>query len=163
MYNIQLIVTDREYKTYTPGIYDGDSDTLEDGADRKLGFAFESLNLKAGERALDIGCGWGGFLRYCARRNVRVTGITLSKDQLKFARDRIGEEGIDGEALYQDFFTYEPAEPFDGISMMGVMEDLSDYARIMKRLPRLLKPGGRVYLDLAASKEPDPTASFIAK
>jgi cyclopropane-fatty-acyl-phospholipid synthase len=161
--NIQLICSDREYNTYTPGIYDGDRDTLEEGAARKLGFAFESLNLKAGDRVLDIGCGWGGFLRYSARRNIRVTGITLSKDQLKYVRERIGEEGIDGEVLYQDFFTYEPSERFDGISMMGVIEDLSDYARVMKRLPRLLKPGGRVYLDFAAAKEPDSTASFITK
>lgn len=161
--NIQLISSDREYNTYTPGIYDDDRDTLEEGAARKLGFAFESLNLKARDRVLDIGCGWGGFFRYSARRNIMVTGITLSKDQLKFVRERIGEEGIDGEVLYQDFFTYEPSERFDGISMMGVIEDLSDYARVMNRLPCLLKPGGRVYLDFAAATEPDSTASYITK
>ena len=161
--NIQLIHADREYNTYTPGIYDDEFDTLEEGAARKLGFAFDSLNLKAGDRVVDIGCGWGGFLRYAARRNTKVTGITLSKDQLEYTRERIGEEGIEGDVLYQDFFTYQPSEPFDGISMMGVMEDLSDYARVMNRLPHLLKPGGRVYLDFAAAKEPDPTSSFITK
>ena len=79
--NIQLFAADQDYNTYTPGIYTHDGDTLEAGAERKLEFAFNNLELKTNDRLLEIGCGWGGMMRYCARRGVIVTGITLSKNQ----------------------------------------------------------------------------------
>lgn len=161
--NLQLVVAERDFHTYTPGIYESDDDTMEEGGRRKLQFAFDSLGLRPGDRVLDVGCGWGGFLRFCARRGVHVTGITLSRDQHRFTEERIREEGIDGEVLYQDFFTYEPEERYDGISMMGVIEDLSDYGAVVERIRRWVEPGRRVYLDFASATDPDPTASFITK
>lgn len=159
--NIQLIAAERRYNTYTPGLYEGEADTLEDGAERKLGAAFQSLRVGPGDSVLDVGCGWGGFLRYCARRGIRATGVTLSRDQLAYAQARIDEEGLKAVPLYQDFFTFRPADPFDAVSMMGVMEDLSDYRRVLRQLAGLVRPGGRVYLDFAAS--PTPVSSFITK
>jgi cyclopropane-fatty-acyl-phospholipid synthase len=161
--NAQLIATDSIYETYTPGLYEDEGDTLEEGAHRKLRFAFESLRLKREDSLLDVGCGWGGFMRYCAERGVRPTGITLSKDQLEYARQRIRDANLDGDVIYQDFFTYEPTQRFDAISMMGVMEDLSDYGRVMSRISRWLEPGGRVYLDFATERTPFSTSSFITK
>ena len=79
--NIQLLATNTNYNTYSPGHYKTEADSLEVGAERKLQFAFDSLNLKPNEKVLDIGCGWGGFLRYAARRDINITGITLSKHQ----------------------------------------------------------------------------------
>ncbi len=76
--NVQTLALDRNFSVYTPGIYDGADDTLEAGAEAKLEYAFAGLGLKAGDSLLDVGCGWGGFVRYCARRGVDVTGITLS-------------------------------------------------------------------------------------
>ena len=161
--NAQLIATDMIYDTYTPGIYEDENDTLEEGAQRKLRLAFESLRLKREDSLLDIGCGWGGFMRYCAERGVQPTGITLSKDQLEYARRRIRDANLDGDVIYQDFFTYEPKQRFDAISMMGVMEDLSDYGQVMSRICRWVKPGGRAYLDFATERMPFSTSSFITK
>lgn len=159
--NIQLLAAEQRYNTYTPGIYDGEGDSLEDGAERKLSAAFDALNLKPGDSHLDIGCGWGGFLRFCERQGVRATGITLSRDQLAYSRVRLGEEGRTATVVYQDFFTFDPERAFDGISMMGVMEDLSDYRRVLGKLSGLIRPGGRIYLDFAACT--DPVSSFITK
>jgi cyclopropane-fatty-acyl-phospholipid synthase len=64
---------------------------------------------------------------------------------------------------YQDFFTFEPGRRFDAISCMGVIEDLSDYPRVMKRYSELLKPGARAYLDFASGKVPFGTSSFVTK
>ena len=163
MNNIQLMAVDREYCVYTPGIYDGDDDTLEAGAERKLDAAFTSLDLADGDALLDVGCGWGGMLRFCARRGVEVTGITLSRDQLAYTKSKLREEGLKGTVLYQDFFTFEPGRRYDGISMMGVMEDLSDYDLVMKRLGDLLAPGGRVYLDFASANRRYGIASIVTK
>ncbi len=162
--NLQLLAADFDYNTYTPGHYENDEASLENGAERKLACAFESLNLKAGDSVLDIGCcGWGGFLRYAARRHVRITGITLSRNQKEYTDSLIKENQFNAQVLYHDFFSYKPSEKYDGLVMMGVIEDLSDYSRVMKRIANWVKPGGRVYLDFASAKKPFGTASFITK
>jgi cyclopropane-fatty-acyl-phospholipid synthase len=161
--NMQLFATDEAYNVYTPGIYLSEDDSLEDGADRKLEYAFESLGLRAGDSLLDVGCGWGGFVRYCAGRDVAATGISLSRHQLDFARRRLEGDGSDATLLYQDFFTYEPASQFDAISLMGAIEDLSDYQEVMRRLAAWLRPGGRVYMDFAAVDRRFGVPSFVTK
>lgn len=161
--NIQLYAIDRDYRAYTPGIYESEDDTLEESTRKKYDFAFQSLRLKPGDEVLDVGHGWGGFIHYCAERGVRVEGITLSKDQLGYVTRMIEEKKLDASATYQDYFTYRPGKKYDGISMMGVIEDLSDYPYVLRRIPELLKPGGRVYLDFASGKVPFATSSFITK
>ena len=163
MENIQFYCTDTDYRTYTPGIYENDHDSLEAGGRRKLDFAFRSLGLLPGDTVLDIGCGWGGFLRFAAEHGVRGTGITLSKHQHAFVAEMIRTKGYSADVRYQDFFSFEPEEPFNGIVMSGVIEDLSDYQLVMQRLPRYLKPGGRVYLDFATTRERFDTSSFITR
>ena len=148
--NMQLFATDEAYQVYTPGVYLSEDDSLEKGAERKLEYAFRSLQLSPGDSLLDVGCGWGGFLRYCAGREVVATGISLSRHQLDFARAKLEEDGLDATLLYQDFFTYEPRSPFDAISLMGSIEDLADYGQVMRRLAAWLRPGGRIYLDFAS-------------
>jgi len=161
--NIQLLATDRRWHTYTPGIYEEDSDSLEVGAERKLAAAYEALRLRPGAKLLDVGCGWGGFVRYAAQRGVAASGITLSNDQLAHTRGMLADEGLEADVRYADFFAYEPPGPLDAISLMGVMEDLSDYRRVMARLRRWLAPGGRVYCDFAASYSRLGVSSFITK
>ena len=161
--NIQLFMTDREYHAYTPGIYENDDETLEVSTERKYQFAFDSLRLREGQELLEIGCGWGGMTRFCASRGVRVTAITLSRDQMGYTRDLIEKHSLNASVSYQDFFTFEPGRRFDAISCMGVIEDLSDYRRVMKRFSELLVPGGRAYLDFASGKVPFGTSSFVTK
>ncbi len=148
---------------YTPGIYLDENDTLEQGAERKLEAAFDALQLNEGDRVLDIGCGWGGFLRYTSKRGIDATGITLSQHQREHALKRLANDGLEANVLYQDFFAYEPTEKFDGISLMGVMEDLAAYRKVMPRLAQWLKPGGRVYCDFAASSDRFGITSFVTK
>jgi len=161
--NIQLFATDFDYNTYTPGIYKNDEDSLEVGAERKLAFAFQSLKLKPNYSVLDIGSGWGGFLRYAARRNVQVTGITLSHHQKQYVENLIKENNFNAQVIYQDFFSFQPPQKYDGISMMGVIEDLSDYPKVIKTISNWIKPGGRIYLDFAAKNNSLDTVSFITK
>ncbi|HEY0160054.1 MAG TPA: class I SAM-dependent methyltransferase [Thermoanaerobaculia bacterium] len=161
--NVQILALDRDYYAYTPGIYLADEETLEQSARRKYEFAWDALQLRPGMELLEIGCGWGGMTRFCASRGVRVTAITLSRDQLAFTNRIIAEQQLDATATYQDFFTFQPGRRFDAISCMGVIEDLSDYRRVMTRFAELLKPGARAYLDFAAGKVPVATSSFVTK
>ncbi len=161
--NAQLHAAESIWHTYTPGVYCSDDEALESGADRKLALAFEALRLEPGQRLLEVGCGWGGMLRYSAQRGVQVTGLTLSRLQKEYVEQRIMEEQLPAEVRYQDFFTFQPTERFDAISMMGVIEDLSDYRTVMRLLSRWLKPGGRAYLDFAAERKRFDTHSFVTK
>jgi cyclopropane-fatty-acyl-phospholipid synthase len=161
--NMQLFALDELYNVYTPGVYEADDDTLEQGAERKLALAFDALGLRAGDSLLDVGCGWGGFLRFCARRGVDATGISLSRHQLEFARQRLEEDGLSATTRYQDFFSYQPERRFDAISLMGSIEDLSSYREVLRRLRAWLAPGGRVYLDFAGRDRPWGIASFVTK
>jgi cyclopropane-fatty-acyl-phospholipid synthase len=161
--NMQLFALDENYRVYTPGLYEGDDDTLEAGAERKLEHAFEALALKPGDTLLDVGCGWGGFLRYCGARGVQATGISLSRHQLDYANEQLRADGASANAFYQDFFSYEPRRRFDAISLMGSIEDLSDYRAVMRRLESWLVPGGRIYMDFAAKDRPWGIATFVTK
>jgi len=161
--NIQLLATDENYNAYAQGRYEAEEDSLEVGCERKLQCVFDSLNLKPNDTVLDIGCGWGSFLRYAARRDIHVTGITLSKHQTAYTDKLIRDNQFDAQVLYQDFFTFKPTQKYDGIVMLGVLETLSDYPSVMKRIAKFVKPGGRVFLDFAASKLPFGTSSFITK
>lgn len=161
--NLQLFATDTEFRAYTPGIYESDDDSLEVGTRKKYDFAFEHLRLRPGDEVLDVGHGWGGFLQYCHARGVRGQGITLSRHQLAYVEKLIAERGLDARVQYQDFFTYQPGRRFKAISLMGVIEDLSDYPLVMSQLAKLLAPGGRVYLDFATAKVPVGTSSFVTK
>jgi len=161
--NVQLIAADMIWNTYTPGIYESKDDSLEAGAERKLKFAYDSLRLRPGDSLLEIGCGWGGFMRFCARKGVTPTGITLSQDQFDFTRRQLVDDKLDGEVLYQDFFSFEPERQFDAVNVMGVMEDISDYRRFLRRVQNWVKPGGRIYFDFATESTPFSTAAFITK
>jgi len=161
--NVQLLALDRDYYAYTPGIYLTEDDTLEESSRRKYEFAWDSLGLEEGDELLEIGCGWGGMTRYCASRGVRVTAITLSRHQLQYTQELIARLGLNASASYQDFFTFNPGRRFNAISCMGVIEDLSDYPRVMTRFGELLAPGARAYLDFAAGKVPFGTSSFVTK
>lgn len=161
--NIQLLATDHRWHTYTPGIYEDDGESMECGATRKFEVAFQALRLGPGSTLLDVGFGWGGFVRFCAERDVHVTGITLSHHQLAFTRELLREEKLDADVSYDDFFSFQPGRRFDAISLMGVMEDLSRYGAVAQRLARWIEPGGRCYADFASTRLPFGVSSFITK
>jgi cyclopropane-fatty-acyl-phospholipid synthase len=161
--NIQLYAIDRDYRAYTPGIWETDADTLETSTVKKYQFALDSMRARPGDRVLEVGCGWGGFTHFCSDHGMKVTSITLSHDQHDYTANLIRERNLNAEVLYQDFFTFQPGHRFDAVSMMGVIEDLSDYPWVMRRLWELVKPGGRVYLDFASGKVPFGTSAFITK
>lgn len=83
--------------TYSSALFDGDlSRPLEDAQTAKYQRIVRSLGLKAGDRVLEIGCGWGGFAEHAARQGIAVHGVTLSTEQLEFATRRIAGQGLDG-------------------------------------------------------------------
>jgi cyclopropane-fatty-acyl-phospholipid synthase len=77
-------------------------DTLEEAQQNKLHHIAAKLDLKPGQRILDIGCGWGGMALYLAAvANVTVVGVTLSTEQLSLARERAAQRGLSHRVTFE--------------------------------------------------------------
>nr|WP_221333152.1 class I SAM-dependent methyltransferase [Nocardia transvalensis] len=111
--------------TYTCAVYEDENWTLEQAQENKYRLVFDKLNLKPGDRLLDIGCGWGGMVRYAAKRGVKVIGATLSKEQAEWAQKKIAEEGLQdlAEVRHSDYRDV-PESEFDAVSSIGLTEHI---------------------------------------
>lgn len=104
------------------------------------------LNPQPGEHILEIGCGWGGFAEHAARtRGVRVTGITLSEAQLRFARERIERAGLREQVELKLIDYRDVKERFDHVVSIEMFEAVGErywptYFNIVRER---LKPGAR--------------------
>ena len=154
--------------TYSCAVFRSPDDSLEVAQRRKVDLVARKLELRAGMRLLDVGCGWGTMALHAARTyGVRVLGVTLSEEQRSYATMRAKREGLDDlvEFRLQDFRDV-PDGPFDAISSIGMSEhvgrrSLPNYAQQMFDL---LRPGGR-FLNHAIAKpvtfddDPRPTST----
>ncbi|MFC8274383.1 class I SAM-dependent methyltransferase [Streptomyces sp. NPDC057271] len=136
-----------------------DGGTLEDAQRDKLDLIARKLNLKEGDRLLDVGCGWGSMAMHAAREyGARVVGITLSREQAAYARKRIAEEGLTDriEIRVQDYRDVKDG-PYDAISSIGMAEHVGEdrYREYADVLYALLKTGGRL-LNHQISRRPEP-------
>ena len=125
--------------------------TLEAAQLAKLELVFGKLALKPGQHVLDIGCGWGGALRYANEvHQVRGTGITISREQAEWAREACKGLPIDIQLLdYRDL-----AGQFDHAYSIGMFEHVGprNYRGYFETVRRCLKPGGRFLLHTIGSR-----------
>ncbi|WP_435059623.1 class I SAM-dependent methyltransferase [Streptomyces sp. bgisy060] len=133
--------------------------TLEGAQHDKLDLIARKLNLKEGDRLLDVGCGWGSLALHAARTyGARVVGVTLSREQAAYARRRVADEGLADlvEIRVQDYRDVVDG-PYDAISSIGMAEHVGavQYREYADTLYGLLKPGGRL-LNHQISRRPEP-------
>ncbi|MFI2642948.1 class I SAM-dependent methyltransferase [Streptomyces sp. NPDC018610] len=122
--------------------------TLEQAQHDKLELISRKLDLKPGQRLLDVGCGWGSMAVHAAREHgVSVVGVTLSQEQAAYARKRVADEGLTDrvEIRVQDYRDVADG-PYDAISSIGMAEHVgaARYLEYASDLHALLKPGGRL-------------------
>ncbi len=131
--------------TYTCACYPGADASLDESQENKYRLVFEKLRLKPGDRLLDVGCGWGGMVRYAARHGVSATGITLSEQQAGWAQRAIAREGLTdlAEVRYGDYRDIS-ATGFDAVSSIGLLEHIGvrNYPSYFGFLLSRLRPGG---------------------
>lgn len=150
-------------RCYSQAVFEQDHEALETAQLRKLNFAVEACALKPGDRVLDVGGGWGSFTEHAGRRGIEVTVLTISEHSERFLRDLIWRLQLPAQVLNRDFLIYDSPEPYDAIVILGVMEHLPDYPAVLRRLQRLLRPGGRVYLDASAFREKYVKPTFVSR
>ena len=131
--------------TYTCACYPTPDATLEEAQENKYRLVFDKLGLSAGDRLLDIGCGWGGMVRYAARRGVSVLGVTLSREQALWGQKAVAEEGLAGlaEIRFSDYRDVTETG-FDAVSSIGLTEHIGvkNYPDYFRTVQDRLRPGG---------------------
>lgn len=142
--------------TYSSARFDAQVRDLEAGQRAKYKALAEHLDLKAGDHVLEIGCGWGGFAEFAAREyGARVTGITISDEQLAYARARMEKAGLTDrvEIRRQDYRDVEGQ--FDKVASIEMFEAVGEkyWPAYFAKIANVLKPGGRAGLQIITIRD----------
>jgi len=140
--------------SYSCGYWEHASN-LDDAQEAKHDLICRKLGLEKGMRVLDIGCGWGGFALFAARKyGVKVVGVTISEAQKKYARDRVKENGLESliEIRLEDY-RHVTDGPYDRIVSIGMFEHVGrkNYGTYMRTVRALLKEDGLFLLQTVAA------------
>lgn len=154
LFNIML---DRRL-TYTCGYWKKASD-LDQAQEEKLDLVCRKIGLQHGQRVLDIGCGWGSFVKFAAENyGAKAVGITVSKEQAEFAENNCA--GLPIEIRLQDYRQLD--EKFDHIVSLGMFEHVGarNYRKYMQIASHCLREEGIFLLHTIGARKtrysPDP-------
>ena len=140
-----------ETMTYSSALFKTGQESLENAQLAKYASMVEQMDVQSGDHILEIGCGWGGFAEYAAKEHgLRVTGLTLSNEQLVFARERIEALGLSDfvEFKLQDY--RDETGQYDGIASIEMFEAVGQkyWPSYFKVLRDCLKPGRHAALQI---------------
>ena len=113
--------------TYSSAVYENENDSLEIAQKNKYQKLINLLNVKDGNKVLEIGCGWGGFSEYLAKNyNVSIDCITISKKQFEFTKKRISDAGLNNKVnvLFLDYRDLQ--DKYDKIVSIEMIEAVGE-------------------------------------
>ncbi len=137
--------------TYSSALFKTGQEDLEKAQIQKYASICDQMGLKEGDHILEIGCGWGGFAEYAAsQRGVRVTGLTISKEQHDFARERIRKAGLADkvEIVMRDY--RDERGTYDGVASIEMFEAVGEkyWPVFFSTVRDRLKPGAQATLQI---------------
>jgi cyclopropane-fatty-acyl-phospholipid synthase len=140
--------------TYSSGYFQFGTETIEEAQLTKYRMILDALDLKPGHTILEIGCGWGGFVDEAARQGAEVTGITISREQLAYARERLEAAGREVWLLDRDYRDTEGH--YDRVVSIEMIEAVGerhwpDYFAILRQR---MKPRARALIQAITIAEP---------
>jgi len=152
---------------YSCAYFRSPDDTLEQAQLQKKLHIASKLDLKPGQRVLDIGCGWGGMAMTLAElTGVEVLGITLSNEQLNLARQRVAERGLDDRVRIEAMDYRAVTGPFDRIVSVGMFEHVgvAHYDTFFAKVQELLTDDGVALLhSIGRCDPPGGTNAWLRK
>ncbi|MBO6775752.1 MAG: class I SAM-dependent methyltransferase [Marinibacterium sp.] len=140
-----------ETMTYSSALFETGQESMEAAQTAKYAAMVDQTDVKPGDHVLEIGCGWGGFAEYAAKeRGLKVTGLTISKEQFKYAQERIEKAGLSDlvEFKLQDY--RDERGTYDGIASIEMFEAVGEkyWPVYFKTLHERLKPGKNATLQI---------------
>ncbi len=149
---------DKKHRQYSCAYFvEGKNMSLEDAQESMLKHCLKKLNIKKDSSVLDIGCGWGGAAIYFAKQTgCRVTGITLSDNQLAAAKEKARKERVDNLCEFKLEDYRETENKYDYVFSKGMLEHVSKryYESYFKKIYDILKPGGTALVHTIGSINP---------
>ncbi len=142
--------------TYSSAIFSDGANTLDEAQLAKYRSLAKLLQLDEGRSVLEIGCGWGGFAEFAAKTyKCKVTGLTISKEQMDFAQKRMFENGLNDlvEIKFQDYRDEEGH--YDHIASIEMFEAVGEkyWPTYFDCLNGRLAPGGNAGIQVITIKD----------
>ena len=140
-----------ETMTYSSALFNTSQESLEKAQIAKYASMVDQMGVKPGDHVLEIGCGWGGFAEYAAKeRGLKVTGLTISKEQLIFAQKRIKSKGLSDKVnlKLQDY--RDETGVYDGVASIEMFEAVGEkyWPVYFDKIKQCLKPGKQATLQI---------------
>jgi len=158
-----------ETMSYSCAYFKNPEESLFEAQIDKIDHILKKLQLKPGEKLLDIGSGWGCLIIRAAQQyGVKATGITISEEQYKHTKEEIKKLGLEGqvEVKLQDYLDLEVEDQqFDKIVSVGMFEHVGkeNLSTYMAKVDELLKPEGISLLHSITGDSEDGVNSWIEK
>jgi cyclopropane-fatty-acyl-phospholipid synthase len=142
--------------TYSSAVYDEPGQDLTLAQANKYRALAEKVQLKAGQKVLEIGCGWGGFAEFAAREyGAHVTGVTISNEQYSYAKARLDKAGLSDLTDIQLIDYRDITGEFDAVVSIEMFEAVGEqyWATYFDKVNAVLKPGGKAALQIITIDE----------
>ncbi len=164
LYNLFL---DKKHRQYSCGYWKSSTDTLENAQQNKIDHIIKKLDLRPGQRVLDVGCGWGSMCFEIAKQSeCEVTGVTLSKNQYDYCIKKAKELKLDNQCHFELIDYRKIKGKFNRIVSVGFLEHVGRkfYKTFFKKLNNLMTDDGLSLVHTIGSTEPKgPPQPFIQK
>ena len=137
--------------TYSSALFRDSQQTLRDAQNEKYRALAASTDIGPDDHVLEIGCGWGGFAEFAAREiGCKVTGITISNEQLAFAKNRIAMAGLHDKVDFKFCDYRDLTEKYDRIVSIEMFEAVGEsyWPTYFDQVHACLKPGGKAGLQI---------------
>ena len=142
--------------TYSSAIFETGRETLEEAQTAKYASMVDQMGVKPGDHVLEIGCGWGGFAEYAAKeRGLKVTCLTISKEQFKYAEDRIAAAGLQDMVTFKLQDYRDETGVYDGIASIEMFEAVGEkyWPSYFSTVFGRLKTGGQATLQIITVRD----------
>ena len=161
------IFLDTKHRQYSCAYWKKGTKTLEEAQQNKIDHIIRKLNIKDGQKILEVGCGWGGMAFEIARqKGCEVKGISLSKNQINFCKKKAKELNLDNQVSFELADYREVKGDYDRIYSVGMFEHVGKkfYNTFFKSINNLLKEDGLFLLHtIGVVDKPSPPNKFINK
>jgi cyclopropane-fatty-acyl-phospholipid synthase len=142
--------------TYSSALFETGQESLEEAQTAKYASMVDQMGVNAGDHVLEIGCGWGGFAEYAAKeRGLSVTCLTISKEQIKYAQDRINAAGLQDLVTLKLQDYRDETGVYDGIASIEMFEAVGEkyWPSYFQTVHDRLKPGGQATLQIITVRD----------
>ena len=161
------IFLDKIHRQYSCAYFKNSNESLEEAQQNKIDHIIKKLDIKPGQKILDIGCGWGGLAFEIAKqKKCKVTGISLSHNQINYCKEKSKEKNLDNQVNFELIDYRLIRGKFDRIVSVGMLEHIGKkfYKTFFKKIHDLLKDDGISLVHTIGSIDyQQPTAPFIQK